>query len=88
MQSLLHCDSIWLYAWLPAFESYAEAKLFCFCCAWSTHVQRQQIPMKDLLDSTCDLVQVVPITNADMKQRIHQTYRMGYIKDVILPRVN
>ena len=34
------------------------------------------------------VVQVVPITNADMKMRIHQTYRMGYIKDVILPRVS
>jgi hypothetical protein len=32
-------------------------------------------------------VQVVPITNAEVKKRIHQTYRMGYIKDVILPRV-
>lgn len=31
--------------------------------------------------------EVVPITNADVKKRIHQTYRMGYIKDVILPRV-
>ncbi|KAA6418854.1 MAG: hypothetical protein FRX49_11211 [Trebouxia sp. A1-2] len=30
---------------------------------------------------------VVPITNAEVKKRIHQTYRMGYIKDVILPRV-
>jgi len=33
------------------------------------------------------VVQVVPITNAEVKKRIHQTYRMGYIKDVILPRV-
>ncbi|KAL3162589.1 hypothetical protein ABBQ38_008638 [Trebouxia sp. C0009 RCD-2024] len=31
--------------------------------------------------------EVVPITSAEMKERIHQTYRMGYIKDVILPRV-
>lgn len=33
-------------------------------------------------------MQVVPITSAEMKERIHQTYRMGYIKDVILPRVS
>ena len=32
--------------------------------------------------------QVVPITSTDIKERIHQTYRMGYIKDVILPRVS
>lgn len=33
-------------------------------------------------------MQVVPITSTDIKERIHQTYRMGYIKDVILPRVS
>lgn len=33
-------------------------------------------------------MQVVPITSAEIKERIHQTYRMGYIKDVILPRVS
>ena len=33
-------------------------------------------------------MQVVPITSTEIKERIHQTYRMGYIKDVILPRVS
>ena len=39
------------------------------------------------IEGLCE-VQVVPITSTDIKERIHQTYRMGYIKDVILPRVS
>eukprot|EP00899_Mesostigma_viride_P016714 jgi/Mesvir1/25043/Mv16981-RA.2 len=30
--------------------------------------------------------EVVPIANKDVRSKIHQTYRIGYIKDVILPR--
>lgn len=39
------------------------------------------------IEGSCEM-QVVPITSTDIKERIHQTYRMGYIKDVILPRVS
>jgi Component of IIS longevity pathway SMK-1 len=31
--------------------------------------------------------QVVPITDEAVRAKIHQTYRIGYLKDVILPRV-
>lgn len=31
--------------------------------------------------------EVVPITNPEVKRKIHQSYRMGYLKDVVLPRV-
>lgn len=31
--------------------------------------------------------EVVPIRDASLRGKIHQTYRMGYVKDVILPRV-
>ncbi|KAK9802569.1 hypothetical protein WJX73_004679 [Symbiochloris irregularis] len=30
--------------------------------------------------------EVVPISDARLREKIHQTYRMGYVKDVILPR--
>ena len=30
--------------------------------------------------------EVVPLRSAALKAKIHQTYRMGYVKDVILPR--
>lgn len=31
--------------------------------------------------------EVVPIEDVGLRAKIHQTYRMGYVKDVILPRV-
>ena len=31
--------------------------------------------------------EVVPIQDATIRAKIHQTYRIGYLKDVILPRV-
>jgi protein phosphatase 4 regulatory subunit 3 len=30
--------------------------------------------------------EVVPISDAAVRAKIHQTYRMGYLKDIILPR--
>jgi len=30
--------------------------------------------------------EVVPISDTSVRAKIHQTYRMGYLKDVILPR--
>ncbi len=30
---------------------------------------------------------MVPIADPAVKQRIHQTYQIGYLKDVVLPRV-
>ena len=30
--------------------------------------------------------EVVPIRDASLRAKIHQTYRMGYVKDVVLPR--
>ena len=30
--------------------------------------------------------EVVPITDPSLRAKIHQTYRIGYLKDVILPR--
>lgn len=31
--------------------------------------------------------EVVPIEDPTVRAKIHQTYRMGYLKDVVLPRV-
>ena len=31
--------------------------------------------------------EVVPITDAGLRAKIHQTYRLSYLKDVVLPRV-
>ena len=30
--------------------------------------------------------EVVPVKRTELRVKIHQTYRMGYLKDVILPR--
>ncbi|KAL4418834.1 hypothetical protein ABPG77_004074 [Micractinium sp. CCAP 211/92] len=42
---------------------------------------------RQFLQSKAVFKEVVPITDAAVKSKIHQTYRMGYLKDVVLPRV-
>lgn len=39
------------------------------------------------LRDTVIFKEVVPIKKPALRAKIHQTYRMGYVKDVILPRV-
>ena len=48
----------------------------------------QQNPFCILLVLNNKCLQVVPITNPEVKRKIHQSYRMGYLKDVVLPRVS
>lgn len=36
-------------------------------------------------DIFCRFKEVIPITNADLLAKIHQTYRVQYIQDVVLP---
>lgn len=39
------------------------------------------------LQSSVVFKEVVPIRNADILKKIHQTFRIQYLKDVILPRL-
>lgn len=48
----------------------------------------QQNPFCIVLVLNNKCLQVVPITNPEVKRKIHQSYRMGYLKDVVLPRVS
>jgi protein phosphatase 4 regulatory subunit 3 len=41
---------------------------------------------RDFLRDRVVFREVVPISDALVRAKIHQTYRMGYLKDVILPR--
>lgn len=41
---------------------------------------------RDFLRERVVFREVVPISDAAVRAKIHQTYRMGYLKDVILPR--
>eukprot|EP00198_Chlamydomonas_reinhardtii_P002263 XP_001691599.1 predicted protein [Chlamydomonas reinhardtii] len=41
---------------------------------------------REFLQSHVQFKEVVPITNAQILAKIHQTYRIQYLKDVILPR--
>ncbi|EFJ49195.1 hypothetical protein VOLCADRAFT_104409 [Volvox carteri f. nagariensis] len=41
---------------------------------------------RDFLQSHVQFKEVVPITNPQILAKIHQTYRIQYLKDVILPR--
>ena len=45
----------------------------------------QPIRHREYLKSTAKFKEVVPITNQDLENKIHQTYRVQYIQDVILP---
>ncbi|XP_071079163.1 serine/threonine-protein phosphatase 4 regulatory subunit 3A-like isoform X2 [Haliotis cracherodii] len=40
---------------------------------------------REYLKSTAKFKEVVPITNQELENKIHQTYRVQYIQDVILP---
>lgn len=41
---------------------------------------------RSFLSTAVVFKEVVPITSADVLAKIHQTYRIQYLKDVILPR--
>lgn len=51
-------------------------------------ISRGSLHQTPILVRTLQVVfkEVVPITNTEVVARIHQTYRIQYIKDVILPR--
>ncbi|KAM4693776.1 serine/threonine-protein phosphatase 4 regulatory subunit 3B isoform 1-T1 [Discoglossus pictus] len=40
---------------------------------------------RDFLTKTAKFKEVIPITDSELRQKIHQTYRVQYIQDVILP---
>lgn len=42
---------------------------------------------REFLRDSAVFKEVVPISDPAVKSKIHQTYRMGYLKDVVLPRV-
>ncbi|KAK9839752.1 hypothetical protein WJX84_000549 [Apatococcus fuscideae] len=41
---------------------------------------------RDFLRDKVVFKEVVPIRDSSLRAKIHQTYRMGYVKDVVLPR--
>lgn len=45
----------------------------------------QHAKHRDYLQSTARFKEVIPITNHELLNKIHQTYRVQYIQDVILP---
>ncbi|PSC74221.1 Serine threonine-phosphatase 4 regulatory subunit 3 isoform B [Micractinium conductrix] len=47
----------------------------------------QRARHREFLRDQAVFKEVVPITDPALKSKIHQTYRMGYLKDVVLPRV-
>ena len=40
---------------------------------------------REFLRNTAQFKEVVPLNNSDLVQKIHQTFRVQYIQDVILP---
>ncbi|XP_018432152.1 PREDICTED: serine/threonine-protein phosphatase 4 regulatory subunit 3B isoform X5 [Nanorana parkeri] len=40
---------------------------------------------REFLTKTAKFKEVIPITDSELRQKIHQTYRVQYIQDVILP---
>uniref|UniRef100_A0A061R721 Protein phosphatase 4 regulatory subunit 3 n=1 Tax=Tetraselmis sp. GSL018 TaxID=582737 RepID=A0A061R721_9CHLO len=48
---------------------------------------KEQQKYREFLRERVVFKEVVPIKDQDVKAKIHQTYRISYIKDVILPRV-
>jgi protein phosphatase-4 regulatory subunit 3 len=49
--------------------------------------QSERVHHRELLKEQMVYREVVPIEDAAIRQKIHQTSRLGYLKDVILPRV-
>ena len=49
------------------------------------HKSPQKANHRDFLRSQAKFKEVVPVDNAELIQKIHQTYRIQYIQDVILP---
>jgi len=65
---------------------FAEDTIFDVIGVLEYHPSSQQ-PAKhrEFLRKTAKFKEVVPITNSELKNKIHQTYRVQYIQDVILP---
>lgn len=40
---------------------------------------------REFLTKTAKFKEVIPITDSELRQKIHQTYRVQYIQDIILP---
>ncbi|XP_043911168.1 serine/threonine-protein phosphatase 4 regulatory subunit 3B isoform X2 [Protopterus annectens] len=40
---------------------------------------------REFLTTTAKFKEVIPITDSELRQKIHQTYRVQYIQDIILP---
>lgn len=47
----------------------------------------QRARHREFLQDHARFKEVVPIADPGVRTKIHQTYRMGYLKDVVLPRV-
>ena len=48
--------------------------------------QIERVHHRQFLKKNVAFKEVVPITNTMIREKIHQTCRLGYLKDVILPR--
>lgn len=49
--------------------------------------EHMRVRHREFLRDKAVFKEVVPIEEPGLRAKIHQTYRMGYVKDVILPRV-
>lgn len=49
--------------------------------------EHMRVRHREFLRDRAVFKEVVPINDPSLRARIHQTYRLGYMKDVILPRV-
>jgi protein phosphatase-4 regulatory subunit 3 len=65
---------------------FAEDTIFDVIGVLEYHPSSQQpANHREFLRKTAKFKEVVPITNSELKNKIHQTYRVQYIQDVILP---
>lgn len=49
--------------------------------------EHMRVHHREFLRDKAVFKEIVPIEDVALRAKIHQTYRMGYVKDVILPRV-
>lgn len=47
--------------------------------------KKETTPHREFLNDTAKFKEVIPISNTELLNKIHQTYRVQYIKDILVP---
>lgn len=47
--------------------------------------KKEMTPHREFLNSKSKFKEVIPISNNELSEKIHQTYRVQYIKDILVP---